>query len=293
MDLFQKIYHPLLFRSKKIPYPHCYRCPYKKHPQTCHKECVSDMKRKIRQYANETAALIMEPLQGASGMRKSPRGYFKEVERACQKHRVLLIVDEVATGFGRTGKMFACEHERVQPDLLTLAKGLTGGYLPLAATLTTQEIYQAFKAPYHLSKTFFHGHTYTGNPLASGLALENIRLFQKNGVLKKLKEKIQHLRISLCLLETHPHVGDIRQCGFMVGIELVENKKTKKMFPLSQKVGARVCRRARYYGVILRPLGDVIVLMPPLSATKRQLTYLCRTVLKCLYDELGARPKNT
>jgi adenosylmethionine-8-amino-7-oxononanoate aminotransferase len=193
-----------------------------------------------------------------------------------------LICDEVATAFGRTGKMFACEHERVSPDLMAIAKGLTGGYLPLAATLTTDKIYSGFLHPYSAQKTFFHGHSYTGNPLACAVALENLKVFKKEKTLKNLQPKIKLLSSLLRPLASHPHVLEIRQQGFMVGIELVKNKTRKLPYAYNEKIGIQVCRMARDHGALLRPLGPVIVLMPPLCITEKELRSLVKIVEICV-----------
>jgi len=204
-------------------------------------------------------------------MLTSPPGYLKRVRELCTKYNVLLIADEVATGFGRTGKMFACQHEGVTPDLMAISKGLTGGYMPLAATLTTDEIYQAFLGTYADFKTFFHGHSYTGNPLGCAVALANIEIFQKEKTLARLQPKIKTLARLLQPLKQLPHVGEIRQQGFIVAIELVENKQTKKPYRLEERVGHRVTMDARSRGLLLRPIGNVMVLMPPLSTSLPEL----------------------
>jgi adenosylmethionine-8-amino-7-oxononanoate aminotransferase len=230
----------------------------------------------IRAHARETAALVIEPLvQGAAGMITHPPGYLRRIRELCTRHGILMIADEVATGFGRTGAMFACEQEKVVPDIMAAAKGITGGYLPLAATLTTDEIYRGFLGEYRELRTFFHGHTYTGNPLACAAAIANIDLFRKERTLLKLRPKIALLAKELDRLRERAHVGDIRQRGFMVGIELVKDRRTKEPYPLEEKVGIRVTREARRRGLIIRPLGNVIVLMPPLSIS---LSDLKRTV---------------
>jgi len=192
-----------------------------------------------------------------------------------RRHDVLLIADEVAVGFGRTGKMFACEHEAVSPDLLCLAKGITGGYLPLAATLATDEVYQAFLGEYEEFKTFFHGHTYTGNPLAAAVGLASLDIFVQYRVLSGLAAKIEQLAGRLQKMAAHPHVGDIRQRGLMVGLELVADKGSRESFPPARRTGHRVILAALQLGAILRPLGDVIVLMPPLCITPEELDTLC------------------
>ncbi|TLY39431.1 MAG: aminotransferase class III-fold pyridoxal phosphate-dependent enzyme, partial [Nitrospirae bacterium] len=198
-------------------------------------------------------------------------GYLSKLRRLCTRYRVLLIADEVATGFGRTGRMFACEHESVKPDLMAVSKGLTGGYLPLAATLTTERIYRAFLGRYEEFKTFFHGHSYTGNPLGCAVALANLDIFAQERTLQQLQSKIAALRRLLRPLGEHPHVGDIRQFGFLVGIELVRDRATKQPYLLIERIGMGVAAEARRLGLIIRPLGNVIVLMPPLSTTMKEL----------------------
>ena len=201
----------------------------------------------------------------------SPPGYLKRIRELCTQYNVLLIADEVATGFGRTGKMFACQHESVTPDLMAISKGLTGGYMPLAATLTTEEIYNAFLGKYEEFKTFFHGHSYTGNPLGCAVALANIEIFRKEKTLAGLRPKIALLKRLLKPFADLPLVGDIRQRGMMVSIELVRNKTTREVIPLQAQIGHRVATEARCRGLLLRPIGNVIVLMPPLSVTPREL----------------------
>ena len=193
-----------------------------------------------------------------------------------------MIADEVAVGFGRTGKMFACEHEMVQPDILCLAKGITGGYLPLAATLTTEKIYSGFLGDYKEKKTFFHGHTYTGNPLACRAALANLDVFKKEQVIEKIQGKIEFFHARLHKFWDLPHVGDIRQKGLLAGIELVKNKKTKEPYAWAEKIGVRVIQETRRRGVILRPLGDVIVIMPPLSISVPEIEQLLSFTMEAI-----------
>jgi adenosylmethionine-8-amino-7-oxononanoate aminotransferase len=272
IDLFHDIYKPLLFHSYKIDTPHCYRCALKKTYPTCDLACAKQAEEIFRNHSREAAALIIEPLvQGAAGMLISPPGYLHRIRELCTKYNVLMIADEVATGFGKTGKMFACEHEGVSPDIMCIAKGITGGYLPLAATLTTEEIYRGFLGEYRELRTFFHGHTYTGNPLACAAAIANIDLFKKEQTLRKLEPKISYLLEQLGRFKQLKHVGDIRQKGFMVGVELVKNRETKEPYPLEDKIGIRVILECRKRGLIIRPLGNVIVLMPPLSISLREL----------------------
>lgn len=272
IDLFHRLYRPLLFPSHKIDAPYCYRCALGRTRPSCGMECAERAGKIIRARAGETAALVIEPLvQGAAGMLTHPQGYLRRIRELCTKHGVLLIVDEVATGFGRTGTLFACEQEKVLPDIMAVAKGITGGYLPLAATLTTDDIYRGFLGEYRELKTFFHGHTYTGNPLACAAAIANIDLFRKEQTLKKLGPKIALLKKELGRIRELGHVGDVRQRGFMVGIELVKDRRTKEEYPLEEKIGIRVTKEARQRGLIIRPLGNVIVLMPPLSISAHEL----------------------
>ncbi len=273
IDLFHSLYKPLLFQTRKIESPYCYRCKYGLTFPECQKTCFVHAERTIQKYASVTAALVIEPLvQGAAGMLMQPAGYLKRIRELCTEHNILMIADEVATGFGRTGKMFACEHEGVTPDILCTAKGITGGYLPLAATLTSEEIYQAFLGAYQEFRAFFHGHTYTGNPLACAAAIANIDLFRKEKTLTKLQPKIRLLAKELKRFYGLDHVGEIRQQGFMVGIELVKNRLTRIPYPPEDKIGIRVIRECRKQGLILRPLGNVIVLMPPLTMSPAELT---------------------
>lgn len=252
IDLFHKVYQGLIFKTIAL---------------TMGPRVVEDLGRLLKTKGDRIAALVVEPLvQGAAGMLIWPNGVLKKMRALTKHHDVFLIADEVATGFGRTGKMFACEHEGVTPDFLCLAKGITAGYLPLAATLTTQKVYDGFKFDYKEQKTFFHGHTYTGNPLACAAALANLEIFRKERVLAKLLPKIKFLAKRLKVFYNLPSVVDVRQLGFMVGIEL----KGK----WEERLGAKVCQAARRYGVILRPLGNVIVLMPPLSITRKELDHL-------------------
>lgn len=241
---------------------------------SCGVPCLDEVERTVAQHAQELAAVIIEPLfQGAGGIRVYPEGYSQAVWEIAKRHQVLFIVDEVATGFGRTGKFFACEHEGIEPDIMGLAKGISGGYLPLAATLVTEEIYQAFLGP---GRTFYHGHTYTGNALACAAALANLDIFEQEHTLENLQPRIKQLHQGLKRLRTLPMVADTRQCGFVAGIELASKKNRQTPFSSDQKVGGRVIKEARTRGVILRPLSDIIVLMPPLVIAEHELAQLLR-----------------
>lgn len=250
--------------------------------ERCHRGLVA-LADALEQRGSECAALIIEPLvQGAAGMLMQPPGYLRGVADLCKRHGVLLIADEVATGFGRTGTMFACEAEGVEPDFLCLAKGLTGGYLPLAATLATDEVYRAFMAPRSQARTFFHGHTYTGNPVACAAALASLALFEAEGTLANVAARSAELESLLEGVAALPMVGEVRQRGLMVGIDLVQAEGVPWDAELA--MGNRVCARVRQEGVILRPLGDTIVLMPPLSMTDRELAALVRATQTAIED---------
>jgi adenosylmethionine-8-amino-7-oxononanoate aminotransferase len=233
----------------------------------------------LQQHHEELAAVIIEPLvQGAAGMVVHPQGLLAGIRRLTQQYGVLLIADEVAVGFGRTGKMFACEHEQVTPDLMCLGKGLTGGYLPMAATLTTGGVWQAFLGSYAEAKTFFHGHTYGGNPLAAAVALASLDVFDEERTLQQLPAKIDRLAEHLTRVARLEHVGDVRQCGLMAGVELVQDRDTAQPFPWHEKRGIQVCDHALRQGVWLRPLGNVIVIMPPLTVSLDQLDQIGQAV---------------
>ena len=237
---------------------------------------LDDAERTLAAHGESLAAVIIEPLvQGAAGIWTHPPAYLRAVHELAHRHGALFIADEVATGFGRTGRLFACEHASISPDLLCLAKGISGGYLPLAATLATEEVFSAFLGPYEDFRAFFHGHTYTGNALACAVALASLEVFAMERTLERLQPKIARLQGRL-RGEIAPlrHVGDVRQQGVMVGIELVADRAARSPFPAAARMGQRVARAARARGVVLRPLGNVVVLMPPLAIAPEDLDLL-------------------
>ncbi len=266
IDLFHKVYSSLLFDTIATPAPYCYRCSFGKEPASCHKECIRALEDTVTRHKDELAALVIEPVMlGAAGMLKQPQPFIIAARKVTAASNVLLMCDEVATGFGRTGQMFACDTGNVTPDLMVVGKGITGGYLPLSATLATEEIYNGFLGKFEDMKTFFHGHTYTANPLAAAVASANLDLFREERTLEKLQPKIELMTKRLKEIAVLAPVGDVRQAGFMVGIELVKDKKAKRSYPVQERMGHQVITKARERNVIIRPLGDVIVLMPPLS----------------------------
>ncbi len=276
IDIFHEKYSPLLFHAFKAESPYCYRCPFDRAYPSCGHTCLDRLEALMKAHAHEVCALVIEPLvQGAAGMLVQPPGFLRRVRELCTAYDILMIADEVAVGFGKTGRMFACEHEEVAPDMMTLAKGISEGYLPLAATLTTDEIYQGFLGKYEEFKTFFHGHTYTGNPLACAAGIANLSIFEEERVLDRLQPKIRQLAAGLEAFRALACVGDIRRKGIMVGIELVVDRRSKEPFPPEEKVGHRVILEARKRGLIIRPLGNVVVLMPPLAISTEEIDRLC------------------
>ena len=280
MDLFHRIFRPLLFDVHRAPQPYCYRCPLGRSRPECGMACADEVERLLERRTGKVAALVMEPvMQGADGMIAQPPGYLRRMREICDRHGALLVCDEVATGFGRTGRMFAVEHEGVVPDLMTVAKGLTGGYLPLAATLATERVFESFLGPYDSQKTFFHGHTYTGNPLACAASVASLRLFRDRGLLDALPAKADALARALAPAARMAHVGEVRQRGLMVGIELVRDRGTKEEYAYGLRAGHQVILEARRMGAILRPLGNVVVLMPPLAMEEAELEQLAAIAL--------------
>ncbi len=279
VDIFHAAFGPLLFKTHRAPAPYCYRCDLGMSFPSCGLGCAEAMEDILRVHHQEIAAVIVEPLvQAAGGMIMSPAGYLRAVRDLCSRYGVLLICDEVATGFGRTGSMFASEHEQVCPDILCLSKGITGGYLPLAATLCTTKIFEAFLGEFRDLKTFFHGHSYTGNPLGCAAALACLDIFDRDRIIEGLPPKIDLLQRWLEKIAPHPHVGDVRHQGLMAGVELVRDKATKDPYAWEERMGWNVARRALEQGVFIRPLGNIVVIMPPLSISLANLEQLLRVI---------------
>jgi adenosylmethionine---8-amino-7-oxononanoate aminotransferase len=279
VERFHAMFEPLLFKTIRVPAPDMCRLPPGVGRDSALSHYLDQVERVFAAEHQRIAAMVIEPLiQCAAGMLAHPPGFLRGVRALCSKYEVLLIADEVAVGFGRTGRMFACEHEQVSPDLLCLAKGITGGYLPLAATLATDEIWQAFLGTYAESKTFFHGHTYGGNPLGAAVALANLQVFEEEQTLEQIQPKIARLAEHLTRFSNHHHVGDVRQRGLIAGIELVQDKTTAAPYPWEQRRGWRVCQSALAEGVFIRPLGNVVVIMPPLAIRLDELDRICAAV---------------
>jgi adenosylmethionine---8-amino-7-oxononanoate aminotransferase len=312
IDLFHKAYSNLLFKTDKVIAPYCYRCPFNRaKPQRadareyrkCQWECVRKLEQKVasrRRTGNPYAAFVIEPLiQGAAGMIAHPRGYLRRAADIIRADGAQLVADEVMTGFGRTGfapdnakakdqnPLFACQTERVQPDFMAVAKGITGGYLPMAATLTTQTVFNAFLGDYAEFKTFFHGHSYTANQLGSAASLASVELLESDSSIQARRRLQDDLRDQLKTLWELPNVGDVRQVGLIAGIELVRDWKTREPVDLRERAGLRVCEAMARRGVLTRPIGNVIVLMPPYCTTSRQLRQMVEALRESIDEVLG------
>jgi adenosylmethionine-8-amino-7-oxononanoate aminotransferase len=280
--VFHAAYKPLLFETREVMSPACYRCPFNRampvrgsdarETRECNWECAGQLTAVLNELGDKTAAVVIEPrVQGAAGMRMHPHGYLAKAAEECRERGVWLVLDEVMTGFGRTGTMFAFEQEGVTPDLVALAKGLTGGYLPLAATLASPEIFEAFLGEYAELKTFFHGHSYTGNALGCAAALASLRIFAAEKTLERNAVLAAHLKKLTAKFGEHPNVGDVRQEGLICAIELVRDFDSRQPFDFAERIGHRVCEAAQKHGLLTRPIGDVLVLMPPYCVTESQL----------------------
>ncbi len=273
VDLYSKIFQPLLIDILRVQGPDCYRCPFNKNRETCKAECFVYAEKVLKKEAKNIAAFIIEPmLQGSAGMRIYSPKYLKKLRKACTKYNIHLIADEIASGYGRTGKMFACNHADITPDIMCVGKGLTGGYLPMALTITNDKIYKAFYADYNEGKMFIHSHTYSGNPLACAAALEVLNVLEKENIIEKTQEKAEFFNDLIKEeFSSNKFVGDIRNIGLINAIEIVEDKKTKKSFDAKRRTGYKIYKEALKLGLLLRPLGDVMYFNPPLTITEKEM----------------------
>lgn len=286
IDLFHRCYKHLLFQTIVLPSPGSPRFPVGMTRADWHAHCFQAATAAVAEHHQRLAAVVLEPIvQGAAGILVHPPGYLQHLRRLCDDYNLLLIADEVAVGFGRTGTLFACEHESVSPDFLCLAKGISGGYLPLGATLTTERVFSAFLGEPSLGRTFFHGHTYTGNALACAAGLASLRLFEERRLLQNVVRSADVIQQELAPLTSHPHIAEIRQRGLMVGIDLVRDREPLTPWPAQWRIGHQVTLAARRRGVILRPLGDVIVLMPAPGMPQDLVSRLCQVACECI-DEV-------
>ncbi len=289
-ETYHRFFKPVLYDALRLTPPHVRRWRDGLSHEDALDQAIGEARDSIAREAEVLAAVVVEPLmQGAAGMWPHPPDYLRVLREVTTEAGVLLVCDEVATGFGRTGTMFACEQAGVAPDLLCVAKGITGGYLPLAATLATERIHDAFLGPPAAGRTFYHGHTYTGNPLGCAAALASLDIFERERTLERLGPKIRRLGQLLARdVAPLPHVADVRQCGVMVGIELAADAADRRPYPAADRIGAHVVAEARLRGVIIRPLGDVVVLMPPLSITGEEIDRLVAVVRDAIAEVTGA-----
>ncbi len=290
MDLYARMYKPMMMDNLHIQAPDCFRCPCGKGRGKCDCECLAFAQKAFEEHGGELAALIVEPLlQGAAGMRIYPERYLRGLRELCTKYGVLLIADEIATGFGRTGEIFACVKAGITPDIMTLSKAITGGYMPMSVVCTTDKVYEAFYADFKEGKAFVHSHTYAGNPLACACALCVMRILKRDQVIEKARETArwltQEFEKSFGDLK---EIGEIRHIGLIHAIELVKDKETKEPFPSSLRLGYRIYRRALSKGLLLRCIGDVLYFNPPLNITRDELSYGLSIASACVREELAA-----
>lgn len=284
LDLYSKIYKPLLLNTFKAQGPDCYRCPYEKNRETCDAECFESLERMVTDHADEISAVIIEPLvQCAAGMKIYSPVYLKKLRKLCTAHTIHLIADEIAVGFGRTGKMFACEYADITPDIMCLSKGITAGYLPLSLVVTTHEVFSAFYGDYVELKAFLHSHSYTGNALACAAGRESLSIFRDENVLAQNEIKARSLFEKVTrLFADHPHVGEYRQIGMTGALELVADRRTKEPFDWQKRVGYGIYRIALTRGVLLRPLGNVIYFMPPYIVSEEDIGFMVKAAFESI-----------
>lgn len=282
VDYF-KVFKPMLFDIFQAKSPYCYRCPMGLCKETCNIECINSVEKILEKHHQEIVGIIVEPLvQAAGGMIIYPKEYLIKLRALCDKYNVLLIDDEVAMGFGRTGKLFAFQHANITPDIICLAKGITAGYMPLSVTITNEKIFGAFYDDWDKFKTFYHGHSYTANPLATAVALENLKILEEDKIIEKIQPKIEQFTQGLERFKELKYVGDVRQAGMICVIELVKDKDTKEQFDYKLKIGQKVCDEALKNGVLIRPLGDVIYFMPPYVIKEKEI----KKVLDVTYNAI-------
>lgn len=290
VDLYSEMYKPMLLDVIRAEGPDCYRCPFGLQREHCHAECFNQVEQKLEEHGDEVCAFIVEPLvQAAAGMKIYPPVYLQKLRQACDQYEIHLIADEIATGYGRTGKMFACEHAGITPDIMCLSKGLTGGYMPMAVAITTESIYDAFYADYNEGKAFMHSHTYCGNPLACSAAVEVLNILKEEQILEQAADHALYLnRLFQDQFHDHPYVGEIRSIGLIHALELVADKDTKRPFQSELRIGYQIYKKALERGVLLRPLGNVIYLNPPLVMSKHDMDEVVAVCAACIEEVLGS-----
>ena len=289
-DLYTEIYKPILLDVERVPAPDCFRCPYGKCRDNCACECFEQAEKVFEKFGNATCAILVEPLlQGSAGMKVYPALFLTKLRALCDKYNVHLIADEIATGYGRTGKRFAFDYAGVSPDIMCLSKGLTGGYMPMSICVTTQEIYDAFYDDYNKGKAFMHSHTYAGNPLACSAAIEVLNILKDENIIEKANDKAKYFnRIIKEKFEDLPYVGEVRHIGLINAIELVKNKASKEPYESELRVGYQIYKKALKKGVLLRPLGDVIYFNPPLIIDREDMDFVTDVAKECMIDVMNS-----
>ena len=289
VDLYTELYKPILLDVVRIEAPDCYRCKWGQCRENCNCECFCKAEEQFEKYGDKTAAIIVEPLlQCSAGMKIYPPLYLKKLRTICDEYNVHLIADEIATGYGRTGKMFAFDHAGVSPDIMCLSKGLTGGYMPMAVAITTQKIYDAFYDDYLKGKAFMHSHTYAGNPLACSAANEVLKILHADKIIENANTKAKYFnQIIKEKFLPLSNVGEVRSIGLINAIELVKNKSTKEPLDYTKRTGYQIYKKALEKGVLLRPLGDILYFNPPLIIEKNDMNFVTDIALACTKEILG------
>lgn len=290
IELFHGLFHPLLFETHAVPYPVYSRYTDTATPEEIGRESLQHVENALKTHGSNTAAIIIEPIvQGACGIRTQAPGFLRGLRELCDRYNVLLIFDEVFLGFGRSGTLFGSDQEGVSPDLLCLAKGITGGYVPLAATLANQKIYDAFLGEYNEYKTFFHGHSFTGNQIGCAAALASLDVFEQENTLERMKPSVERLRDRLDrLFEINDHVKDIHHIGLICGIDLCASRSSQTEYPIEDRMAAKTCFAMRKHGVWLRPLGNTLVFNPPLITTPDEIDFVMDAIETAMHETLGA-----
>jgi adenosylmethionine---8-amino-7-oxononanoate aminotransferase len=286
---YHALFHKRFKKQHFVNSPYCYRCPCGLDKSGCAAQCMDSLETLLDEQHASVAACIVEPMvQGAVGMRVYPAKVLRRISQLCKSHNVLLVADEVATGFGRTGKLFACEHAAVVPDIMCVAKGLTGGYLPMAATLTSEEIYQEFRGDFSSGREFQHGHTFTGNALAAAAACETLTIFKEENIPESLSGKIAFFQKGLRQFNDLGCVGDVRSIGMVGALEFVKDKTTKEKLPSEKRLPFLIARKALENGLLIRPLGDVLYFIPAYIITEEEINWMFQTTVKAIKDVAGA-----
>ncbi len=289
VDIYSKMYRPILLDTIRIKSPDCYRCPYNLDNSKCDAKCIEHAEKEFEKHGNETCAIVVEPLlQAAAGMKIYSPIYLKKLRALCDKYNIHLIADEIATGYGRLGKMFGCDIAGISPDIMCLSKGLTGGYMPMAIACVTSKIYDAFYHDYTDNKSFLHSHTYCANPLACSAAVEVLNILDKKPILKEASKKAIYFKEKIIEeFKEHKNVGDIRSIGLINAIELVIDKKEKTPFDSKDRIGYQIYKKALEKGLLLRPLGNVLYFNPPLTISKKEMAFAIKIAKESLVEILG------